>query len=460
MVESLIKIQQLMAESRFVEAQRLIEGHLIDKNKMGSIELISVYFECLISQQKKIPDELLLNHVDKIIEKDLDSAQRWIGFIDQSNKKNKQSIIFLQTRIAEKQGLNKKLYELIDELLKHRIQNYQTEIPKRINEFIEKFFPNDLNIKLLLVSVDLLSLNLVSSEEKIKELIISCYESSSRRGITEKLKKIEKLLSSAGKTYHLEIYKSLLSLMINGFKEKKDFKRLIEVVIYFEDVKLQIIILHLLDQLSLENITSNYSLEIKKNKEFTLVYVSKYFPELKKYFVPQRTTKKTQNEITEMTIDLSLEESNNRIAKEDKAHIISPDERMVPHLVEIQNYSIDQLLDLSVSLYQSEYYFASAEVAQLALNNSENNRDMLKSKYLKITSLFHLQDYRAIVDESLEALKTAETQNDILSFLYTMAEAHIRLGENRSAIGILKKIIHIDGQYRLAKMKLEELDAI
>jgi hypothetical protein len=460
MVESLIKIQQLMAESRFVEAQRLIEGHLIDKNFVGSNELMTVYFECLLSQQKKIPEELLLIHVDKIIEKDFESAHRWISFIDQSNKKIVQSRILLEIRIAEKQGLNTRLYELIEKILKLRIQNYQTEIPKLISEFVAKFFPNDLDIKLLMLSGDLLSLNLVRSEEKIRELILFCFETSSRRGLNEKLKRMIDFLSSTGKIYHLELYKSLLSLMLNGLKEKKDFKRLIEIIIYFDDVKLQLVVLHLLDQLNLENITKNYSFEIKKNKEFSLVYVSKYFPELKKYFVTERLNKKLQSDIDEMTIDLSLEKSNKRIAKEEKEHIISSEERMVPHLVEIQNYSIDQLLDLSVSLYQSEFYYASAEVAQMASKNSTNNVDLLKSKYLKITSLFHLRDYRAIIDESLEALKKAETQNDILSFLYTMAEGHIRLGENRAAVGILKKIIHIDDQYRLAKLKLEELDAI
>jgi hypothetical protein len=460
MVESLIKIQQLMAESRFVEAQKLVEAHLIDKNAMGSIELMPIYFECLFSQQKKIPDELLLIHVDKIIEKDLESAQRWIGFIDQSNKKNEQSRILLEIKIAEKQGLNKSLYELIDKFLKLRNQKYQTEIPKIISEFVEKFFPHDLDTKLLMLSGDLLSLNLVRTEENIRQLIISCYESSSRRGFIEKLKKIEKFLLSGEKLYYLEIYKTLLSLILNGLKEKKDFKRVIELVIYFEDVKLQIIVLHLLDKIGLEGISKKYSLEIKKNQGFSLVYVSKYFPELKKYFLAERSIQKVQTVSDEITIDLSLEESNTTITTEEKEHIISSDERMVPHLVQIQNYSIEQLLDLSVSLYQSEFYYASAEVAEMASNRSANNVDRLKSKYLKLTSLFYLRDYRAIVDESLEALKIAETQNDVLSFLYTMAEAHTKLGEKRAAIQILKKVIQIDDQYRLAKMKLEELDAI
>jgi multidrug resistance efflux pump len=69
-------------------------------------------------------------------------------------------------------------------------------------------------------------------------------------------------------------------------------------------------------------------------------------------------------------------------------------------------------------------------------------------------------DYRAALDTAYEALTQAKTENDILSFLYAQAEAHINLHESKQAKSLLKKVLSIDKNYRLAKEKLETLDEI
>ena len=87
MVESLVKLQQLMAESRFVEAEKLAEVYLIDKKYDGVHELQLHYFEILIAQEKKIPDQLLIKFLNSKMDQDLDLVQKWIPYVDSNNKK-------------------------------------------------------------------------------------------------------------------------------------------------------------------------------------------------------------------------------------------------------------------------------------------------------------------------------------------------------------------------------------
>ena len=77
-----------------------------------------------------------------------------------------------------------------------------------------------------------------------------------------------------------------------------------------------------------------------------------------------------------------------------------------------------------------------------------------------MTCLLKTGDCRAALDVSLEALNFSITQNDILSFLYSQAEAHLRLKEYRAAKNVLKRILAIDASYRMAKERLERLNAI
>ena len=51
-------------------------------------------------------------------------------------------------------------------------------------------------------------------------------------------------------------------------------------------------------------------------------------------------------------------------------------------------------------------------------------------------------------------------QDDILSFLYTQAEAYQRLNLKREARRALQKIISIDPHYRLASERLEKLNEV
>ncbi len=460
MVESLVKLQQLMAESRFVEAEKLAEVCLIDKKYDGVHELQLYYFEILLAQEKKIPDQILINFLNSKIDQDLELVQKWIPYVDPKNKKIERSLLKLKILISEKQGLNQALYAELQNFLLLQFEKKQSTTPDLIENFIRKYFPDDFNFKILKLSNDLHAYNLQDIEVKIKDLILACFESSTQRRRIEKIKKINNLLNNAGKIYHLEIYKSLCYLLTEGIKNKKDLKKVIEVIIYFNEIKFQTIILWILNENNLSSIAQRYSVVMRGNSKFKFVYLLKHYPNLKKYFLNEEKERELLNTEEKIDVDLDLQDKKQETNDWDEIAEVSDEEKMIPHLVKLQNYESHQLLDLSVSLYQSELYFASSEVAKIAYDLESSNVQKLKAIYLKTCSLLRLGDYRAVVDESLKALEISETQNDVLSFLYSLSEAYLKLGDKQLAKTMLMKIVSIDDKYRLAKMKLDNLNAL
>jgi hypothetical protein len=460
MVESLEKLQQLMAESRFVEAEKLVEVYLIDKKYDGVHELQLHYFEILLAQGKKIPAHFLLSFIKKKLDHDIDLAQKWIKYLDRKDKKHQQSLYQLEISISEKLGMTDELYRQIYKFLICRLERKQTFIPENILINIKTYFNHDFDLKLLDLSMSFLILDLPQIEDKVQSLILSCLEDASNRGLVERIKKLYEVLNSQEKNFHIELYKSICWLLINQIEDKKDFKKLIELVIYFEDIKFQVIILLIMDKNQLISIAQNYADQIKRNTRFNYVYVSKHFSCLKIYF--SKNQLKKDEIVTQVLspLDLTLDEKIKTEKEDREKPIVSSEEKMIPHLVILQSYELNQLLDLSVSLYQAEYYYAASEVSKIASQQSRTNTERLKAIYLKITSLLRLNDFRAVIDESLEALKISENENDILSFLYSLGDAYLQLGQKREAKGIFKKIVAIDEKYRLAKIKLEELDAL
>jgi hypothetical protein len=103
---------------------------------------------------------------------------------------------------------------------------------------------------------------------------------------------------------------------------------------------------------------------------------------------------------------------------------------------------------------------AALKASELAYESTDNNNLRLRACYLKVTCLLKTADYRAALDISLIALSYSVTQNDILSFLYSQAEAHLKLKEYISAKRVLERIMDIDASYRLVKERLEWLNAI
>ena len=459
-MESISNIQQLLAESKFVEAQKAAELVLNQSKGSETTELLELYFESLEAQSRPLPHDQLFLLIDKLLPSKTEEAQSWLSHISKENFKDKQRLIVIEIRIAELKGKTEDLYNLISQYQILRYESHIPNIPIIIQDLTRKYFPQDFHLQLQTFAIELMRLDLISCEKSIKELILSCFEKSSPKGTKLKLNLLYEVLRSTAGLQHLELYKNFCSFMANGKIEVKDYKKVIELVIYFEDFKFQVLILNLLVQENLGDIAKDYAQEIRSNKDYNYVYLDKFLPHLKSLFFlrPAITPKEKVPLLNDM--DLKVEKSVSYPFYDDILSDVSDEEILLSHLLKHQSFSTIELLEIAVSFVQSEFYLAALKASDLAYASTEVNELKLKACYLKVTCLLKTGDYRAALDLSLMALNLSVTQNDLLSFLYSQAEAHLKLKEYKLAKSVLKKILSIDDSYRMAKDRLERLNAI
>jgi tetratricopeptide (TPR) repeat protein len=200
---------------------------------------------------------------------------------------------------------------------------------------------------------------------------------------------------------------------------------------------------------------------IKKNPNYNFVFIEKYFPDLKYLFIKPRIQQEAKTD--KLDVDLSLDPNLgpleifefNEIEQDLLNH-----EAILSKLIKIQDFNSGTLLDFAVNFIQSDFNKTAIESIQLVLKNENDKKIKLKAYYLLTTAYLKLGDFRAALDVCLTAMEMAESQNDILSFLYGQAEAYLKLKDRARAKGILERIIAIDRNYRLAKEKLERLNAV
>jgi hypothetical protein len=457
MVDSISKIQQLMAESRFVEAQKICELEFL-KNNSEQPELLELYFESLLAQSKPLPNEMVLSLIEKIINQDPDKADRWLNEL----KIDHQSLRIIQIKIslAEKKGRTEDLYRLISDYQVLRFETKSPVVSENVIQLTNKYYKNDFQLQLQRLALDLMRMDFIHAEDELKGLILSCFERSSSRGTKEKLEALLEVLKTPESLFHLEIYKTFCTFLTTGIKEKKDYKKVIELVIYFDDFRLQTLLLDFMWRQGLDEIAEEYAGIIRKNKEYTYVYLDKYFPHLKAYFYKRHEIRTPENGSLLTDEDLKTTTFSHDPLESIEPAAISEEEVLLSHVLRHQSFNSAELLDIAVSFLQSEFYHAAMMASDLSTESANTDQERLKSSYLKVFCLLKLGDFRAALDCSLEALKNATTQNDVLSFLYAQAEAHIQLRDHLAAKTILKKIITIDSGYRLAKERLDKLNAI
>ena len=461
MVDSISKIQQLLAESRFVEAQKIAEGLLLQTKGSESEVLLLDYFECLLAQQKPIPLNLLFLLIEQLCISDINKAAEWSAHLPEPKGANQQKILSLKIRIAEGKGQTEMLYSLLSQYQILKYENKSPVIPDLIKNLKTKYFPHDFQLNLQLLALDLLRFDLESSEKLVKELILSCFEKSSPRGKKEKLNSLYNILNGAERLFHLEIYKNFCYIYANGLSEVKDHKKLIEMVIYFEDFKIQSLLLNLFIHLGFEQLAIEYVPVVRSNKNYSYIYFDKYLVDLKPLFNKKSIAKIPTDENQSLNEeDVKLTEERSPLFLDGINFDPTEEEKILAHILKYQNYKTNELLELAVSFLQTEYFLAGLESSELAYQSSEENIFKLRASYLKVTCLLKMGDFRAALDASLQALTISETENDLLSFLYAQAEAHLRLNELQKAKKTLKKILSIDENYRSTKERLESLDEI
>ncbi len=457
-MESIIQLRQMMAEQKFFEVQRLIEVQLTLKSD-NRHELLSLYFDSLQAQHKKIPTLLLLELAE------FESANLNHAFVLQllsDAETNKFFIRIQKLKIiaAEDKGQMDQLYSLLNDFLIRQFEKQIPYIPTWITEKIERYFKQDFTLKLKELALTLLMNDVEKAEVLTRDLIISCIEKSSPKGTAAKLLSVGEILRTGVNKAQLEIYQNFCFISARGISDKTDYKKIVEMVVYYNDFKFQVMVLNLLHQFGQNEAAFDYSSAVRINPEYDFVYFDKFFSHLKAYFV-QPATKNNIKQTEAIKPDLKL-------SGKYSSEIMSPvldvedfeDEQRYFNLIKYQNYSTNQLCDLAVSFLQSEMPRVALKASQQAISQSETDVDYLKASYLKLTCLLLLKEFRAALDTCLEAISKATTEDDVLSFLYGQAEIYIRLNQVRDARKTLSKILSIDSKYRLAKERLDKLNEI
>lgn len=460
MVETISKIQQLLAESKFVEAQKEAEVLLEGLKGQENADLLELYFEALKAQSRPVPHDLIFLLLEKILPVQVDKAKSWVNELSKESCVDQQRLLLFEIQIAEIKGLTEELYHLITKYQIMRIEAGKPSVQDLILKLSQKYFATDFQIQLQRLAMSLLLADITTAERLVIDLILSCFERTSLKGSKDRLKSLYEVLNNSDRIYHLEIYKNFCFIIVNGVNSKKDYKKIIELVIYVENFKLQVLLLNTLKTLGLEDVLSDYALVVKQNKEYSYVYFDKYFPSLKPLFFRKQVAKeRSEEQVSELS---EMKSPKKMIVQwpEDEVPEVTEEEVLLAQVLKHQSFSSLELLDIAVSFLQSDFYLAARHASEMAYELAADESEKLKSCYLKVICLLKLGDYRSAVDISFQALSISKTQNDVLSFLYSQAEAYLKLKEYRNAKMILKKILSIDSGYRLAKERLEKLNAL
>lgn len=451
-------IRQMMAGQKFSEAQKLIEVQL-KLNSETRHELLLLYYESLQNQHKIFPPDLSLELAE------LESQNKRFDFaieLTQNISSEKFFIRILKIKIhaAEEKGQMEELYEHVSEFLLRQFEKQAPAVPQWIHELIEKYFRDDFKLKLKRLALSLLLNDVAAAEELTKQLIISTVERSSPKGTASKLESIGEVLKSGSNKGHLEIYQNFCLISANGISEKTDYKRLVEMTIYFDQFKFQVLLLDLLQKLDLSSEADNYSQVVRGSKDYNFVYLDKFFPHLKSYFVQtKKNSEKAQETIPSPDLKLTEKYQSQVLGSAEGPEDLEEEQKFFS-LLKYQSYSTSELCDLAVSFFQSEMPSVALKASEMALQAATDDKEFLKASYLKLTGQLKLNDFRAAIDTCFLALTKSTSRDDILSFMYGQAEAYIRLNQRKQAKAVLSKIVSIDAKYRLAKERLDQLNEI
>ena len=457
-MDPIVQIRQMMAEEKFAEVQKLIEVQF-NLNLEARHELLRLYYEVLKIQHKSFSEELALDLAEiEVKQKNFEFAQNLLSLV-----KNERSYIKVQTlkiSIAQEKGRMEDLYTYVSDFLLRQFENQNPHLPEIIKSLIENFFKQDFHLQLKYLALTLLLNDISKAEDLTKKLIISCYEKNSPKGTASKLQSIGEILKSGQQKAQLEIYENFCFIAAHGLQEKNDYKRLVEMVIYFEEFRFMVVLLNLMTSLDLLDIAKDYAVSVRESTDYQFVYLDKYFPHLKSFFFKKEKIQEKANSDIE-TPDLNLVDKIKRDVVIPFSEIEeNEDDQKFFHLLKHQEYSVGQLCDLAVSFLQSEMPKVALQASEMALKSSTSNEEILKASYLKFTCQLQLNDLRAAVDTCFNALTKASSLDDVLSFMYGQAEAYIRLGDRKNAKSVLSKLISIDANYRLAKERLDKLNEI
>ncbi|MGE3609404.1 MAG: hypothetical protein AB7I27_07440 [Bacteriovoracaceae bacterium] len=438
----------MMAETKFKEAEEALSELLL---KSSEREIIHLYLECLQQQNKYLPTQFVFQVADENIE--------WLDKISPADfERNFNQLIITKIAWAENNGKLALLYQLISEFQIRQFESQRPYIPTSILKMVEKYFKNDFQLNLQRLAIEVCRNDIQSAESILKNLIIHCHERQLKQ-LNEKFESILKIIKIGEAKSPLEIYVGYLYLYLNGIKTKSDYKKLVELIIYFDEFKFEIYTLNLMHMLNLKAESSEYAQIISKHDDYSFVYLDKFFPQLKSYFFKKKIESlknESQSIISDEDLKIDIKE---KIEVESESQNIETEEYEY-HEFKFNEYSFNQLCDLATGFIQANMPKNSLCLIEKAFILSPDDHSYLKLLYLKLTCLLHLKDYRAALDVCFEALTKTSEMEDILSFLYGQAEIYLKLNQKESAKKILEQIMAIKSDYRLTRERLQKLNEV
>lgn len=460
---SSIEIRQMMAEGKLSIAQFQIEASLKTAHGEERRELLFLLLELTKFDVKNPPLQLLLEATRMAFSESREIIRELRPILNMDGRLKKLlEFQYLLIKDLEERG---KLEEMLSAIKEFQITCVENKIPfidSRIFEFSKKYFAQNFALALQRLSLSFMQKDtkLVSSE--IQDLLFVISETRTRNS-TQKLQALLDILGSFELQGPEILYRNYCQLRLKGISEQRDFKTILEFIIGFDDFRMLVLVLDLSwKSLPDETLPSFISL-LRSQKDFDFLYLEKNFPELKKLFISANSeaTQPNKTEVLGITDeDLILEDEafESDATRTDLTPAMEEEEINLLKQVQYGDFSFNALCDLTVSFLQSDYLRAARSAILKASDFALTEEERMRAFYLSITVLMKLRDYRSALDNSLRAMDLVSTEADLLSLLYVQAECHEKLNANDEARKILGRILEIDGEYRLAKERLEKLN--
>lgn len=463
-VELFKSVRLMMAEGRFIQAERTLLDYSLQHEEQLSIDFFHELFEVRRLRGSDFPFSELHSYFKKLADKnkfqEINELLTW--WTDKNPSFESVDLYQWKLRLAEikghLQGIEENLKSLGMLILSHK---YWPHI-ELYKSYYERYFKNNYDLVFVLILYHLQTHQFDELEKIFYQFVNDQIIKSKRTAkIDDDIDLILTLLNQSSSKGFLEVWKSFFHfLQVDDFDDV-EIKKIIETFIYFDSQEMQLVLLRRLHQWGQTELVAEFAQTIKKMKSYDFVMIEKYFShDLKGYFFQKKKEQKTEFKSLLSVDDLKLESKYDRDEdkEESERHLLSEEESLIISGLKYQQFSLDQGLDLMVSMIQMNFPLAAREIGLRFRSANLEDSDRLKLNYLLLQIFHYLKDYRAGLDVALDSLSIASTAEDILAFTYAEADFYFMLGEKQRAKTLYLSILNLVGNYRMTKQRLKELD--
>lgn len=460
---SAIEIRQMMAEGKLPIAQFEIEASLKTAHGEERRELLFLLIELLKFEQKNIPVPRLLEAATIAFHEDRNFFHDHLPNLLHENRLVRLlNFKLLLIQDFESRGQLAELLKAISEYQIHCVENRIPFLEPRILELSQKYFEEEFSLSLQRISLSLMLRNSESASKEVEKLLLSLHESKARNS-TQKISALFDILSSFELQGIEILYRNYCQLRLKGITEARDFKTLLECVIGFDDFRMLVLVLDLGASSLPDSAATSFVELLKSLPDYDFLYLEKHFPQLKKLFIPQLDLSDEESKCQAPLLsekDLELESFSDE-SERSSGNLTPPMEEEETNLLQQLkhgDFTFTALCELTVSFLQSDYLRAARSASLRSGELATTDDEKMRALYLQITVLMKLSDYRAALDSALRAMDLVKSEDDLLSLMYVQAECQEKLNSKEEAKKILRRILEIDGEYRLARERLEKLN--